>query len=103
MQYELEIITDISLSSSKTKKIIKNNKIKKLFDLNVVSLEEYVDPRSGKTISKYSGIYQDSVYYKINKPYEELKDLIINKTTPVLGFMSKSKIYRDGQKKITKS
>lgn len=103
MLYELEIIADVSINKGRKISIIKNNKIRKLFDLNAISVEEYLNPKTGKVVSKYSGIYDNTTYYKINKPYEDLKNLVINKSTPVLGFMSKSKTYKDGQKKDYKS
>lgn len=97
MKLELEIISDIvSEDTGKRKVITKNDKIKRIFDLDTIDLEEYVDVKTGKHIAKYSFIYKESLCYKINKPYEQLKSLMLNKTTPVVGFLSKSKKYRNG-------
>jgi hypothetical protein len=98
MKYELEIISDIVLTvGNKTKTVSKNDCIKKIFDLETVEIEEYVDPKNGKHIKKYTSVYQNNIYYKVNKPYEEVKHLVLNRTAPVLGFISKSKRYKHGQ------
>jgi len=99
MKVELEFISDITiLSRNKQRTITKNDKVKKLFDLDAVDLQEYIDPKTGKHISKYSTLTElkpsGEVFYKINKPYEELKSLILNRTIPVLGLMSKSKKHK---------
>lgn len=95
MKYELEIISDITDTTGPKPKIIKRqDKIKRLFELNELEVEEYVEPKTGKHIAKYSGIYYKDIYYKVNKPYEELKQLVNNRTTPVLGFAAKSKRYK---------
>lgn len=94
MLYELEIITDIYGPESNTGKrriLTKSDKVKKIFNLEQIEVEEYVDIKTGKHIKKYSGIYKDNVYYKVNKPYEELKSLLFNKTSPVVGFVTHSK------------
>lgn len=97
MVIELQIITDIlsgpNLKGGR-KVIFKNKIINKLFDINEIEVEEFINPKTGKAIKKYSGIYSKEVYYKVNKPYEELKDLKINKTYPVKGFMGYSKRYK---------
>ncbi len=90
MKYELEVITDILASPNKVgvrKVLVKNQKIKKLFDLNIIQLEQYID-KSGRLIKKYSAVYEESNYYKVNKPYEELKGLILDKSKPIGGFMN---------------
>lgn len=79
--YELEVIAD-------------KDKVKKLFDLDNILLEEYVNAKTGKHIKKYSLIQVNDIYYKINKPYHELSTLIINRSTPILGLMYKSKKYK---------
>ena len=93
---ELEIISDILSPEGVGKRriITKNDKIKKLFDLESIKLEEYIEPRNGKHIKKYSTVFSDDVYFKVNKPYEELRDIILNRSTPIIGFLSKSKLYR---------
>ena len=101
MKLELEILTDILPEQGAKKKtpIVRNAKIKRIFNLDEVDLEEYIDTKTGKAISKYCGIYYKDTYYKINKPYELLRDLSLNRTTPILGFAGKSKKFKHGQKK----
>ena len=96
MKLELEIISDIMSQEGpgKRKLLTKNDKIKRIFDLEEVELEEYVDTKTGKHIAKYSVIYKGDLYYKINRPYEQLKSIILNKSTPVIGFIGKSKRYK---------
>lgn len=97
MVIELQIITDVLGAPTKEgmrKIIFKNKIINKLFDINEIEVEEFIDPKTGKAIKKYSGIYSKEIYYKVNKPYEELKDLKINRTYPVRGFMGYSKRYK---------
>lgn len=94
MVIELQIITDIlsGPNASGGRKVIHKDKlINKLFDINEIEVEEFINPKTGKAIKKYCGIYSKEVYYKVNKPYDELKDLKINKTYPVKGFMAYSK------------
>jgi len=79
--YELEVLAD-------------NNKVKKLFDLDNILLEEYINARTGKHVKKYSLVQVNDTYYKINKPYSELSTLIINRSIPILGLMYKSKRYK---------
>ena len=79
--YELEIIAA-------------KNKVKKVFDLDNIQVEEYVNAKTGKHVMKYSLIQVGEAYYKINKPYSELSNLIINRSIPVLGLMYKSKKYK---------
>ena len=95
MKIELEFISDITSSKNgRTTILSKNDKVKKLFNLDEVGLEEYIDPKTGKHISKYATLSEKETYYKINKPYEELKALTLNRTTPVLGFAAKSKKWK---------
>lgn len=97
MVIELQVITDIFSkedSVGKRKLLHKNKVINKLFDINEIEVQEFIDAKSGKCIKKYSGIYNKDVYYKINKPYAELKDMKINKTYPVKGFMGHSIKYK---------
>lgn len=94
--YELEIITDIASvdKKGKVKVVTKNDKIKRLFDLNEIELEEYIDNRTGRHIKKYTSVFHNNTYLKINKPYEELKDIVMNRSIPVLGFAYKSRRYK---------
>lgn len=90
MVYELEVISDILGMESKPGKrvlLTKNDKVKKLFNLNEIEIEEFIDPKNGKHIKKYTTIYKENICYKINKPYEELKSLYLNKTQPIVGFV----------------
>lgn len=96
MKCELEIISDVLEQEGKGRRkiITKNDKIKRIFDLDTIDLEEFVDTKTGKHIAKYSVIYKDNLYYKINKPYEQLKYMVLNRTTPVIGFIGKSKKFK---------
>lgn len=94
MIYELEVISDIIYNGGKKPKIIKkNDKIKKLFDISDIEVEEYIDPKTGKHIKKYSTVLHNNNYYKINKPYEELKTIKLNNMIPIVGLISKSRNY----------
>ena len=95
MKYELEIISDIIYNvKGKPNVIIKQDKIKKIFNLYDIDLEEYVEAKTGKHIKKYCTIVEENTYYKINKPYEELKALIQNKSIPILGLAAKAKWFK---------
>jgi len=95
MRIELEFISDLTSSrNGKTVVLVKNDKVKKLFNLDEIEVEEFIDPKTGKHIPKYSTVSIKDMFYKINKPYEELKSLVLNRTTPVLGFAYKSKKYK---------
>jgi hypothetical protein len=95
MKYELEIISDIVHNlNGKPVVVTKQDRIKKLFNLYDIELEEYVDSKTGRHIKKYCTIVEENTYYKINKPYEELKALIQNKSIPILGLAAKSKRFK---------
>lgn len=95
MKYELEIISDIvNTTGNKVKVVRKNANIKKIFDLELLEVEEYIEPRTGKSIKKYTSAYQNNIYYKVNKPYEEVKQLVLNGTIPIIGFIGKSKRFK---------
>ncbi len=96
-QVELEIIS--SLEHKKTKSI-QQVVVKKVFDLDIVKLEEFINSKTGKSIRKYSSLCEDNTWYKVNKPYEQMKTILINRSTPVIGFISKSKLY--GKKESNK-
>jgi len=90
MVIELQIVSDIvekATNKTEEKIVHKNVLIRKLFDINEIEVEEYMNPKNGKAVKRYSGIYSNESYYKINKPYSELRDIVINKTSPVKGFM----------------
>lgn len=98
MVIELQIVTDVlsNPDANGDRKIIARNAlINKLFDINEIEVEEFLNPRTGKPVKKYTGIYSNNLYYKVNKPYDELKQLKINKTYPVKGFMAYSKKYKN--------
>jgi len=90
--YELIVLSDITSSTKKV--LVKNDKIKKLFDLDTIELEEFIDSKNGKHIKKYSQVLSNGTYFKIDKPYEELKSIIQNRSIPILGFAYKSKRYK---------
>lgn len=92
-EHELEIIIDITTGGPKPKVLVKNDRIKKIFDLDNIELEEYVD-RLGKHIKKYSSVYENNIHYKVNKPYEELKKLKLNRSIAIVGLAGKSKKYK---------
>ena len=97
MVIELPIITDVLSQPDRTgrrKTLIKNKIVNKLFDLNEIDVEEFIDIKTGKTIKKYTAVYIKEDCYKINKPYDEMKDLVINRTYPVKGFMAHSIKYK---------
>lgn len=100
MKYELEIISLIQKQNKGKKPLNKIIKSKKIFDLERIELEEYIEPKTGNTSKKYSGIYYNEVYYKVNKPYVTLKEIILNKTIPVKGFLSKTKYGNKNTKNI---
>lgn len=94
MVVELQVLTDIysEPNSKGVRKLLgKNLVINKLFDINEIEVEEFISSRTGKAVKKYSGIFHKENYYKVNKPYSELRTLKMNKTYPVLGFMGHSK------------
>ena len=97
MVIELQIISDIMTppdTMGKYKIAHKDIIINRLFDINEIQVEQFINPKNGKPVKKYSGIYSNEIYYKVNKPYEELKDLKINRTYPIKGFMGYSKRYK---------
>lgn len=85
--YELEIISNVVLNG----KAKNSNTIKKLFDLDNIQVEEFVNEKTNKHVKKYSLIHENNICYKVNKSYEDLKDVILNKSIPVLGFADKFK------------
>lgn len=89
--HEFEIISDVQSTTSKPKLLTKNDKIKKLFNLDEITAEEFIDGKTGKHIKKYCVIHDlNNTAYKINTPYEIVKNIIFNKTFTVKGFASKS-------------
>lgn len=98
MVIELQIISDIVGKpdiKGKEKIVLKDVLINKLFDINEIQVEEFINPKNGKPVKKFTGIYSNDSYYKVNKPYEELKDLKINRTYPIKGFMGYSSKYKN--------
>jgi hypothetical protein len=89
MIVELEIICDTYATTKTGKQTVvkRNDKVKRLFDLNEIDVEEYVDNKTGKHVAKYSIAILNGTGYKINKPYEELKVLVQNKSIPIIGLM----------------
>lgn len=68
-------------------------KIRKLFTIDNIELEEFIG-KDGNSIKKYSSILYMDNWFKVNKSYEELKEIKINKSIPILGLASKSKKYK---------
>lgn len=93
---ELEVIADITSQDPKLKNkiLVKGAKIKKIFNIEDIKIEEYIDFKNGKNVKKFSSVYEGDNYYKINKPYEDLKRVILNQSSPILGFAAKSKRYK---------
>ena len=89
MVVELQIVSDIM--NNRNKVVAKGALVKKLFDLEEIEVEEFINPKTGKAVKKYSGVYSNNIYYKINTPYESLKELRINKSYPIKGFMGYSR------------
>jgi hypothetical protein len=90
--HEFEIISDVQSTTSKPKILTKNDKIKKLFNLDEITAEEFIDGKTGKHVKKYCVIHDlNNTAYKVNTPYETVKNIILNKTFMVQGFASKSK------------
>jgi len=89
---EFEIVSDILNSENKVLK--RNAIIKKLFNLDNIIAEEYINDKTGKPIKKYCLIYDNNIPYKINKSYEDVKKVILDRSIPVLGFAFKSKKYK---------
>jgi hypothetical protein len=93
MLYELEIIVDMGKTNKKGEIIVsrKGNKVKKLFELNNVELEQYISTKTGLPVKKYSSVILNNQYFKVNKPYEELKSIMQNRSIPVIGLVGYSK------------
>lgn len=59
----------------------------KLFELNDVEIESFIDNK-GKVISKYCGVIYKDKYYKVNKSYKEMSELF--KPLVIKGLFDKS-------------
>lgn len=94
MKYEFEVISDIFTIGRNPKLITKNDKIRKMFELDEIEVEEFIDNKTGKHISKYCTIILKDSMYKINRSYEEVKSIIANKSIPITGFAQLSKRYK---------
>lgn len=97
MQIELEIIADIEYTKNK-KTYNTITPIKKLFNIYEVEVEEFVDNKTGKVVNKYSGVVVRDKYYKVNKPYNELKKMVNSKISPIVGFYQHSNAYKKKNK-----
>lgn len=102
MKYELEYIT--TLQKTVKGKITRSKEItiKKMFNLENIEVEQFIEPKNGKVVNKYSSVYLGDVYYKINKPYLELKELVENQAIPIRGFAAKTKQNVNKQKNTNK-
>lgn len=86
MMIELEIISDTYITKRGKQVLFKrNDKVKRLFDINEIDVEEFVDNKTGKHIARYSLLLHNNMGFKINKPYEELKTIVQNRSIPVVG------------------
>jgi hypothetical protein len=96
MVVEFEIITDTFAVGKSGRQVLvkRNDKVKKLFDLNEIDVEEFIDIKTGKHIDRYSLVISNNIGFKVDKPYEVVKTMVQNKSIPVLGFMAKSKKYK---------
>lgn len=82
MKYEFEVIGNITRVVRK-KEVNKDVIFKKLFDLDTVAVEEYIDEK-GKVLRKYCTIVENTNFFKINHPYNDVVRLI--KPVVVQGF-----------------
>lgn len=82
MKYEFEVIGNITRVIKK-KEVQKDVIFKKLFDLDSIAIEEYMDDK-GKVESKYCTIVENTNFFKINHPYNDVVRLI--KPVVVQGF-----------------
>jgi predicted MPP superfamily phosphohydrolase len=86
MRKELEIISDIY---GLNERIVKKDVIyKKIFELDEIEVEQYISSK-GNIVKKYCTITANNKYYKVNSPYEHIRNLI----TPITvgGFANKVK------------
>ena len=72
-----------------TKLIKKNVEYLKQFETTRITIEQYVNPKTAKTIKKYCYIKEDDKYYKVNHKFEDL--IKLNKAIEVKGFQFKTK------------
>ena len=94
MNIELVVISSLPTKEkglSIAKYIPLEVKQKKVFTLEDIKLEEYIDTK-GKHNKKYCFIKSDNENYKINKPYEEIKNKYF-KNLEILGFNAKRSNY----------
>jgi len=82
MRYEFEVIGNITLKV-KNKDVNKDVVFKKLFELDTITAEEYIDDK-GKVVSKYCTIVENTNFFKVNYPYKDVARLI--KPIVVQGF-----------------
>jgi hypothetical protein len=97
MLIELEIIADIEKVKNK-KTYTKSVPVRKIFNINEIELEEFVNNITGKVEKKYSGVVIRDKYYKVNTPYTNLLRIVSNKTNPIIGFYQHSNAYKKKNK-----
>lgn len=73
MKKEFQILTDIYNEAGKC--IKKDVTYNKLFETDEIGLENYIDSK-GKVIVEYSGVIYRDKYYKVNIPYEQMKEYV---------------------------
>ena len=86
---ELEILTDV-YSPDGVKCIKKDVIYKKVFETNDIESEQYIDDK-GKIIGKYTGVIYRDKYYKVNVPYETMKQY--NQPLVIKGLFAKSSYH----------
>lgn len=89
MRKEIEVNGGDVLSA--TNKVIKKDVCyKRMFELDNILIEQYINTK-GNIVKKYCTIIENDKYYKANIAYEELSALL--RPMEVKGFMAKSISY----------
>jgi hypothetical protein len=98
MKVEFEVYTDVYAPDG-VKCIKKDVSYKKIFETDEIELENFIDNK-GKVISKYTGVIYRDKYYKVNTPYDIMKQY----TTPLIikGLFAKSSYHEKDNNKIIK-
>lgn len=89
MRKEIEI-NGGDVLSTKGKLIKKDVCYKRMFELDNILIEQYINTK-GNIVKKYCTIIENDKYFKANIAYEELSALL--KPLEVKGFMAKSISY----------
>lgn len=97
MKIEYEVLTDIYNEDGKC--IKKDLSYLKVFETDDVEVENFIDAK-GKVIEKYTGVVYKDKYYKINRPYKEMREAF--KPIVVAGLLAKSSSYEKTNQKPIK-